>query len=653
MDFEPPDMEGSRMNEESKPFQWDEKTFTKFTYLNDLRLSKKGEQVAYVVTKPNLDKNKYKKTIVIASLANGEEKYIKEAAFPRFSPNGRKLTFVRSKEENKTKELMLVDLSTMSTKKLLESENIFDVSWNQDNRRLLITSAEKLEDDEVYFEDKVPVWFDARGFITKENAVLQIFDTEAEETLDTIEIDFFVPPAVSTTPLGLWHGDTVVYNVPRREHPYKLYDIYRYEEGEREQIFEEVSFQAVDANGETVLLHGKPEKETHAEHNFLYLWENDGVTPLTEDFGYNIGLAKLDGQSNVYFTSYKEGSITLDAIKTAEGEKIPVMEENAWVTSFDVSDNGKVAFLRQSESEVNEGYLWDGAVRKFTEYNAPVLEKLSPKSVHHFSYEHLDREIDGWYMKPELEANEEAPVVVFVHGGPKGMYGYFFKHEMQLLANNGFYTMYVNPRGSNGYDEAFAEQVLTRTGREDFQDIMRGIEEFLNLEERADRDRVGITGISYGGFMTNWALTQSDLFKAGISENGISYWLTSYAFSDIGLWFDEEVVGENPLQNENYRELSPLFHVDNVEAPLLLIHSLQDYRCPIDQSVMFYHMLKERGKEAYISVFKKGAHGHSLQGSPKHRAKRYKLFLNFFERKLIEEKEGFNAEELLGTESKD
>jgi len=107
------------------------------------------------------------------------------------------------------------------------------------------------------------------------------------------------------------------------------------------------------------------------------------------------------------------------------------------------------------------------------------------------------------------------------------MYGYYFKYEMQLMASKGYYIVYVNPRGSNGYSEDFALRVLERTGLEDFQEILNGREEFLRLEPQADRERIGITGISYGGYMTNWALTQSDLFKAGISENGISYWLTT------------------------------------------------------------------------------------------------------------------------------
>jgi len=142
------------------------------------------------------------------------------------------------------------------------------------------------------------------------------------------------------------------------------------------------------------------------------------------------------------------------------------------------------------------------------------------------------------------------------------------------------------------------------------------------------------------------------LFKAGVSENGISYWLTSYAFSDIGLWFDREVIGDNPLENENYRKLSPIFYAKNVKAPILIIHSLEDYRCPLDQSVMFYHVLKSLGKEAYIAIFKKGAHGHSLRGSPRHRAKRYKMIMEFFIRKLIKQEEGFPIEEIIKENSR-
>ncbi|AHF81145.1 alpha/beta hydrolase family protein [Thermococcus paralvinellae] len=624
--------------------EWNEKTFAKFSYLSDVRISKDGKQIAYVLTKANLKDNKYENTIVIEDLESGVRKFVEDASIPRFSPSGTKMSFVRPNEEKKISELWLVDLRSMSAKKLMEVKNILNVSWSDDDRRLLITGFKRREDEDFIFEDDVPVWFDSKGFFDGEKTTFWIYDTEGEEILDEFTTDKFSS--------AIWHGDEIIYNVPHRENNkpqfFKFYDIYRYKDGERETIFEKVSFAAIDSNGKEVLLIGKPRKEKISEHDYLYLWDGKEVKPLTERFIYNNWDGKLDAEGNLYFLSPREGRVSL--YKLSDDELTPIVDENAWVMQFDVSNDGKVVLLKQTDTKLSEVFLWDGELKQITDYNGPILSKLKTRPIRHFRFKSLDLELDGWYIKPDIKEGEKAPVIVFVHGGPKGMYGYYFKYEMQLMADKGYYIVFVNPRGSNGYDEDFALRVLERTGLEDFQDIMNGIEEFFKLELQADKERVGITGISYGGFMTNWALTQSDLFKAGISENGISYWLTSYAFSDIGLWFDKEVIGDNPLENENYKKLSPLFYAQNVKAPILIIHSLEDYRCPLDQSVMFYHVLKDLGKEAYIAIFKRGAHGHSIRGSPRHRAKRYKLFMEFFERKLKKYEEGFDVEKILKEE---
>ena len=621
--------------------EWNHETFSKFAYLGDIRISKDGNQIAYVLTKANMKDNKYENTLVIEEIENESRKFIENASMPRFSPSGKKIAFMRSNEENKSVEVWLYDLTSMSGKKLLEAKNILNMSWNDDDRRILITGFKRREDEDFIFEDDVPVWFDNKGFFDGEKTTFWILDTESEEILEEFGADKFAS--------GIWHGDEVLYAQHHREEGkpamFRFYDIFKYKEGESERIFEKVSYVPVDSNGKLVLLRGRPEKERLSEHDYLYIWDGREVKPLTEKFVYNNGAARLDKKGCVYFTMAKEGRVNL--YKLSGEELISIVEENAWVMEFDVSDNGKIVLLKQTDTMPSEVFIWDGGLRQLTDYNGPILSRLKRRPIKHFRFKSLDLEMDGWYIKPDIKEGKKAPVVVFVHGGPKGMYGYYFKYEMQLLADKGFYIVFINPRGSNGYDEGFALRVLEKTGLEDFQDIMNGIEEFFKLEPQADRGRVGITGISYGGFMTNWALTQSDLFKAGISENGISYWLTSYAFSDIGLWFDKEVIGENPLENENYKKLSPLFYAEGVKAPLLIIHSLEDYRCPLDQSVMFYHVLKDLGKEAYIAIFKKGAHGHSLRGSPRHRAKRYKLIMEFFERKLVEGKEGFNVEEVL------
>ena len=614
--------------------EWDEKTFSRFAYIGDPRI-RKGF-VAYTLTKANLDENKYENTVVVEDLETGSRRFVENASMPRIFPDGKKLAFMRPNEEKKTSEIWVADLKTLSAKKVLTAKNIRSIQWNDDSRRLLVVGFKRLDDEDFVFDSEVPPWFDGMGFFDGEKTTFWILDTESEEVIEKFE-----KPRFSS---GLWHGDSIVVNVPHREGSkpalFKFWDIYIWKDGEEERLFERVSFDAVDADGKTILLRGKKEKRFMSEHDWLYLWDGE-LKPVYEG-PLNTGQAKLDG-GRVYFTLADAGRVNLHLW---DGEVKQVTAGDHWVMGFDVHE-GTVVALIETATRLRELYIYDGELRQLTDYNGPIFAKLKTFEPRHFKFKSLDLEIDGWYIKPELKEDEKAPVIVFVHGGPKGMYGHYFKYEMQLMASRGYYVVFVNPRGSNGYDEDFALRVLERTGLEDFQDIMAGVEEFLKLEPQADRERVGITGISYGGFMTNWALTQSDLFKAGISENGISYWLTSYAFSDIGLWYDVEVIGPNPLENENYRKLSPLFYAENVKAPLLLIHSLEDYRCPLDQSLMFYNVLKDLGKEAYIAIFRRGPHGHSVRGKPKHRSKRYKLFIEFFERKLKRYEEGFDVEKIL------
>lgn len=614
--------------------EWNDKTFSKFAYLGDPRI--RGSKVAYVLTKVNMKDNKYESTVVVEDLESGARRFVENASMPRISPDGKKLAFMRSNEEKKESEIWVADMETLSAKKVLSAKNVRSVQWNDDSRRLLVVGFKRRDDEDFVFDDDVPVWFDNMGFLDGEKTTFWILDTESEEILEEFE-----KPRFSS---GVWHGDGVVINVPHREGSkpalFKFYDIYLWKDGEEEKLFERVSFEAVDSDGKAILLHGKREKKFMSGHDWLYLWDGE-LKPVYEG-PLNTGSAKLDG-GKVYFTVPDAGKVNL---YLWDSEVKPLIVGDHWVMGFDVH-NGRVALLIETATRLRELYLYDGELRQLTDYNGPIFEKLKTFEPRHFRFKSKDLEIDGWYIKPELKEDEKAPVIVFVHGGPKGMYGHYFKYEMQLMASKGYYIVFVNPRGSNGYTEDFALRVLERTGLEDFEDIMAGIEEFFKLEPQADRERVGITGISYGGYMTNWAVTQSDLFKAGISENGISYWLTSYAFSDVGLWLDVEVIGPNPLENENYRKLSPLFYAERVKAPLMLIHSLEDYRCPLDQSLMFYNVLKDLGKEAYIAIFRKGAHGHSIRGSPKHRAKRYKLFIEFFERKLKKYEEGFEVEKIL------
>ncbi len=615
--------------------KWDEKTFAKLVNLNDVAISQDGKLIAYVVKRVNLKENKYESTLVIEDFKGNKRRYVEDATMPRFSPDGKKMLYLRVDEERKKSDLYLLELESITFKKLVEAKNIKSVDWNHDSRRILILISKKMEDDDLYYDSSIPVWFNGEGFRDNEKFSVQIYDTEGEMVVEEFE-DLYINKV-------LWHGESIIYSVAKRENPFKIYDIYSYKR-KKKKIFENVSFFPVHSNGKQLLLLGKRKKKYLSEHDYLYIYDGKKIKKVSEVYGLENYAGKIDSHGYVYALTANSGSVYLE--KYEDNKRIRIAGEKAYVYAFDVSRDGKIAFLMMSDVEYGELYIYDGKVRRKTSYNSEILKRLKPKKHIHFSYKTFDgKALDGWYIKPR--GKKKAPLVVFVHGGPKGMYGHYFHINAQLLANNGYYVLFTNPRGSGGYDEDFALQVLSRTGLEDFKDIMHGLDALLHIEKGIDEEKIGITGISYGGYMTNWAITQSDRFRVAVSENGISYWLTSYAFSDIGLWFDREIVGDEPLKNENYRKLSPLFYADRVKASVLLIHSLEDYRCTLDQTVMFYHVLKSLGKDAHIVIFKEGEHGHSIRAKPRHRMKRYKIFLEFFNKKLKEGKE-FKIEEILG-----
>lgn len=615
---------------------WNEKTFTNFVSISNLQISKGGDFLVYSTTKPIYQSNNYRRTIVIKDLRTGSEKFIENSFYPRLSKDCKKLAFIKRKTKKKVSEIWILELESFTKRKLIEIKNFLDLIWLKNDKEILIVNFERFEDKDLYFENRIPFWFDERGILSLEKVKFNIYDLESGSEIDSFIQDFFALPYI---PVAVAHKNGFVINQPKRENPYIYYDLYQYNEGSLENLMKDVSFIAIDSNDDFLLLHGKPKKRFTPEHDYLYKYKDNNVEPITEKLGYNNYNGKIVANGDVYFSYAFKGKVLIEKIGR---EKEVLVDQEGYILEFDVSENDKVAFVMQTTTSPDEVFIFDKAIMKVTNYNSKIIEKLDPIRPIKFEYKSFDgKTIDAWYFKPKKE-NSNLPLIVMVHGGPKGMYGYQFNFQAQLFANNGFVVLLTNPRGSDGYSEDFALEVMQRTGLEDFKDITFGVEELLKREVNIDRGKIGITGISYGGFMTNWAIGNSDLFKAAVSENGISYWISDYGFSDIGYWFNKDLIGIDPLSNENYKKLSPLMYAKNVNTPVLFIHSVEDYRCTFDQSLIFYTILKDLGKEAYLVLFKKGFHAHSINGSPRHRAKRYKILLEYFKQKLIEEKREFD-----------
>ncbi len=241
--------------------------------------------------------------------------------------------------------------------------------------------------------------------------------------------------------------------------------------------------------------------------------------------------------------------------------------------------------------------------------------------------------VHGWLVLPAGDGPH--PVLLNVHGGPHAAYGWSLFDEAQVYAGAGYAVVMGNPRGSAGYGQRHGRAVVKAMGTVDVDDVLAVLDVAL---QRADLDgkRVGVMGGSYGGFMTSWLSSHAgDRFVAGISERAVNAWDSFSGASDIGHFFAEAYVG---VDRDTQWDRSPLAHADKIDLPLLIIHSEQDWRCPLEQGQRLFTALKLRGAETEMLLFPGEGHELSRSGRPQHRQQRFEAILDWWQRYLPVEK---------------
>jgi dipeptidyl aminopeptidase/acylaminoacyl peptidase len=178
-------------------------------------------------------------------------------------------------------------------------------------------------------------------------------------------------------------------------------------------------------------------------------------------------------------------------------------------------------------------------------------------------------------------------VILEIHGGPQLNYGCAMFHEMQWFAAQGYAVVFTNPRGGMSYGQEFANGVRMKYGQGYPTDVLTGLDAALKQFPFLDGTKVAVTGGSYGGFMTNWLVGRSNRFYVAVSQRSISNWVSFYGVSDIGpLFVESQLTGPGGNVADDFEalwQMSPLKYADNVHTPLLLVHSENDLRCPIEQ----------------------------------------------------------------------
>ena len=319
--------------------------------------------------------------------------------------------------------------------------------------------------------------------------------------------------------------------------------------------------------------------------------------------------ATVGGRGALFIVNAKTG-VTREAI----GGRRMV---RAW--SWD-EKKAKVAFVATSVSKPTELFLadWDGKnERKITAFNDALNSEVVWSDAERFTYPSVGGlTIEGWLMKPYgYQSGKKYPVVLYIHGGPHSQYDEGWFDEFQNLAAAGIMVLYTNPRGSSGYNTEFTYSTLGRWGAEDYQDLMKATD---IVAARADIDstRMGVTGGSYGGFMTAWIETKTTRFKAAETDRMIANWVSWYSASDAQGLTEGEFFGkpwENPAM---YDTLSPIKYVSKVKTPTLLVQSEEDFRTPMPEAEQWFMSLKKMGVPAEFVRYPRSNHDLSRTGEP-------------------------------------
>ncbi|MFC4426607.1 prolyl oligopeptidase family serine peptidase [Deinococcus navajonensis] len=640
----------------------DPESLLALSFPSDPQVSPDGQQVAFVLARteeeephaPQADwpRPRYRSNIWLSgggparALTTGEGR----DSAPRWSPDGATLAFVRAADSG-AGQLYLLPLSGGEARRVTRFRGgVQDVQWSPDGRFISFLSTGDDEDKrdergQARVITRPRYRFNGRDWLPERPARLWLYDVAGEQLskwhAPTVEISSVAWRPGSEGVVFVSSLDDFLASQWQNE----VYGLAR--SGEVTQLTHwNASITAVvpHPGGKRLALIGRPEGQGNTQHTHLYLLDPEGsFTRL--DAGHDHPVGNLVGgdchvgalperpvwldAGTLLFSSTVRGSCGLFTA-TLEGEvRAHDHQPDAVICAF-TARGGGVAVIRESATRFPEVELNREPV---TDLNARLpFPARAPQRV---TFETELGEGEGWVLLPE--GDQAAPAVLSIHGGPHTDYGHAFTHEFQLLAARGYGVCYSNPRGSVGYGQAWVDAIHGRWGSLDMDDLLAFFDRCLETFAQLDPARSAVMGGSYGGYMTNWITAHSTRFQAAITDRSICNLISFGGTSDIGLRFWDDELGLNFHRRQDALrlwDLSPLQYVENVRTPTLIVHSVLDHRCPIEQAEQWYAALTLHGVETRFVRFPGEDHELSRSGRPDRRLTRLHEYLNWLDRWL-------------------
>ncbi len=347
----------------------------------------------------------------------------------------------------------------------------------------------------------------------------------------------------------------------------------------------------------------------------------------------------------IRFSAGVGGDAHLFDVPATGGEVRQVTAGDRRLSGFSFSRDDRVmAFVATDPITPSELYVaaGDGSTeQKATGFNDEWLSDVALMPAERIAWTvEGGVEVEGWVVRPVDEvAGRSYPMVLKIHGGPHSAYGNTFFPTFHVLSAAGFYVLYTNPRGSSGYGHAFQYATRGQWGIVDREDYLAGVDAALAAYPAVDPERLGVSGGSYGGFMSNWLTATTDRFAASASSRSISNWESWWGTSDAQGLTEYEFGGTPWEERDLYRRLSPISYVENVTAPTLLIHSEQDWRTPMPDAEQWFMSLKKLRVPVELVRYPRSSHGLSRTGEPWLLVDRLERIRSWLAHWLIDERE--------------
>jgi len=640
--------------------------------VGDPQISPDGTRVLFTFSEVNMEEDRYDTQIWLHDLqakkpvqfTSGE----KSSSNPRWSPDGKSILFTSDRpsqddpegEEKKKAQLFVIPADGGEARQVARvDEAVQKPAWSPDGRSILFISnffkGEKAEGSDVKIIRRMKYKHDGKGFSVGMYPHLFVAPARGGKAKQLTDGLFDVEAAA-------WSPDSkrIAFTAIMGEDADRSFfrNIYAVpaKGGEPELLWEgkgSIGALSWSPDGRYIAFSGReledPSLVWHKNTEvFVLNLESEAVKCLTSGFDRTVGrgpdLIWSPDSKNIYAKFPHHGTSHIHRISLHGGME-PVTEGAMNVGSFSLDGSGeKIAF--NASDAVTPAELWivdPEGQKKLTEMNKTLFRKLRIIEPEEFWFTASDGvEVQGWIVKPRgFVEGEKYPTCIQIHGGPRGAYGFNLgsaEHEFQVLADHGYAVVYTNPRASVGYGEQFAGLISGAWGERDYLDIMEATDHVIESYPYVDPERFGVLGGSYGGFMTNWIVGHTDRYRAAVTMRSISNWYSFHGTSDIG-WMTlpthELVNGKDPWDDlELCMEKSPITYIKNMVTPLLIIHSENDHRCPMEQGEQLYIALKKLGRTTEFIRFPDEPHGLSRTGKPKHRQERLRHIVRWFDRYL-------------------